>query len=54
MFSLKLSKENTTGRIEIVDFSTKALEAMVKYIYTEEVEEFNANLALELLALSDK
>lgn len=54
MFSLKLSKENTTGRIEIVDFSTKALEAMVKYIYTEEIEEKDTSIALELLALSDK
>ena len=53
MLEMKESKEVSNGRIEIIDVSDQALEAMVNFMYTNDIQE-NEDVYEDLLILANK
>ena len=53
MLEMKESKEVSNGRVEIIDVSDQALEAMVNFIYTNDIQE-NEDVYEDLLILANK
>ena len=53
MLKMKESKEVSNGCIEIIDVSDQALEAMVKFIYANYIQE-NEDVCQDLLILANK
>ena len=54
MFDMKDSKEVLEGRVQINDVSDEALQAMVDFIYTKEIQLEDTEVVQDLLVLSNK
>ena len=54
MFDMKDSKEVSEGRVQINDVSDEALQAMVDFIHTQEIQLEDTEVVQDLLVLSNK